>query len=394
MRDTYARARRDDQGSGELRVYQVIKGLGRGGAEMLLLEMERARPAELRYAFGYFLEHKNALVEELRSCGASVTLHRWRSPASFPAVVLSVARRLRAWRAHLVHAHLPISGVVARLAGRIARVPVLYTEHNLMERYHRATRLANLATWGWQRRVLAVSREVAESARRHAGDRVAIEVLRNGVPVERLRADPERGLALRDELAIPRQSLVVGTVAVFRTQKRIDEWLEAARILSSQRADLVFLLVGDGPLRLELEARGRALGLANGSGGRLRWAGLRSDVSACLSAMDVYLMSSEFEGLPLALLEAMAHELPVVATTVGGIPEVVERGVSGDLVAPHRPEEMASQVGRLLDDAELRARYGVAARQRVIAEFSMARMSRDLFAAYDGLIDRGSRIPG
>jgi glycosyltransferase involved in cell wall biosynthesis len=142
------------------------------------------------------------------------------------------------------------------------------------------------------------------------------------------------------------------------------------------------MLVGDGPLRGELEERARALGLQSGPEGALRWAGLREDVADCLSAMDLYLMTSQFEGLPLALLEAMALELPVVATPVGGIPEVIEQGVSGELVAPDDAAGLVAACSRLLGEAAARESYGRAGRQRVLRDFSMQRMSADLQAVY------------
>jgi len=356
-------------------VLHLIKGLGRGGAEMLLLETRRAaRAAPFRHTYGYLLPAKDALVEPLRGLGSEVVCFPMRSALRLPATVLRLARYLRDSRTALVHAHLPISGVVARLAGRLAGVPVLYTEHNLHERYHPLTRRLNLWTWPLQERVVAVSGQVRESILRHAGDRVPVEVVRNGIPLDRFRPDPQI------------DAIVVGTTAVFRPQKRLGDWLRAARALVERNREtgpgLRFLLVGDGPLRGSLERQAGELGL----GDHVLWVGLRDDVRPDLAAMDVYLSSSDFEGLPLALLEAMALELPVVATAVGGVPEVVVPEETGVLVAPRQPEDLAEAVQRLIESPELRRRMGRKGRRRVETSFGIDRMTRRLEAIYSELL--------
>lgn len=333
---------------------------------------------------GYFLPWKDALAEELEDAGASVTCFETRSN---PAMLWSV-RRVTSWlrreRIDLLHAHLPLAGVVGRMAGRWAGVPVVYTEHNLQERYHPATRRLNAWSWRLQDRVVAVSGEVAQSIDRHLGSRVPVDVVRNGIPVDRFRPDPEAGRRVRRELGIPEQAPVLGTVAVFRSQKRLDAWLRVTAEIHAADPSVRCLLVGDGPLRAELETAARELGMAD----VVAWPGLCSDVRPYLAAMDVYLMSSAFEGLPLALLEAMAMELPVVATAVGGIPEVVVEGETGHLVDPEEPDRLAPPTAALLADADRRRRMGRAGRERVENRFGMARMARELEQIYRRVLSR------
>jgi glycosyltransferase involved in cell wall biosynthesis len=371
-----------------LRVFHLIKGLGRGGAEMLLLETQRATPpSRVTYGYGYLLPWKDALAEPLRMAGGEVVCFPHPTAASLPRAVWQVARHLEAFRADLLHCHLPVTGVVGRLAGRLAGVPVVYTEHNLHERYHPLTRRLNLWTWGLQERVVAVSGEVRDSALRHAGERVLVEVILNGVPVDRFRPDSEARARLRRELGIAPQAPVVGTVAVFRPQKRLHDWLEAARRIREAHGEARFLLVGDGPLRGELEERARQLGL----GDAVLFPGLQEEVRPYLGAMDLFLQSSDFEGLPVALLEALAMELPVVATAVGGVPEVVEPGVSGILVPPGQPEDLAEAVVDLLARPERARALGAAGHARVVERFSMERMLLSLEALYRRVLERSGR---
>ncbi len=371
-----------------LRVFHLIKGLGRGGAEGLLLGCgERGAEPPVRYGVGYFLPWKDALEDALRGSGVEVVCFSARNAGGMLARVPGIAAFLRRWRTDLVHCHLPLAGVVGRLAGRLAGVPVVYTEHNLMERYHPWTRRANLWTWGLQERVIAVSAEVAASIERHAGATVPVRVVRNGVPIASLRRDPEAGAAVRRRLGITREAPVVGHVAVFRRQKRLDLWLETAREILRRRPDCRFLLVGDGPLREETESLARQLGLAEA----VRFTGLAEDVRPYLSAMDLLLISSEFEGLPLVLLEAMALELPVVSTAVGGIPEAIRDPGTGRLVQFGATSEASSAAVEILDDPVLREALGRAARRRVAEEFGTDRMFGELEALYREVVDGALR---
>ncbi|HEX2164341.1 MAG TPA: glycosyltransferase, partial [Thermoanaerobaculia bacterium] len=168
-----------------MHVLHLIKGLGLGGAENLLVEAARHAGPEVRYSFAYFLPWKDALVAPLRAAGAEVTCFPAKGAAGLLARVPALARHLRRRRVDLLHAHLPLAGVAGRLAGRLAGVPVVYTEHNLMQRYHPLTRAANLATWRLQRQAVAVSAEVAASIAARAGAAVPVAVVANGVPVDR-----------------------------------------------------------------------------------------------------------------------------------------------------------------------------------------------------------------
>jgi L-malate glycosyltransferase len=369
-----------------LRVFHLIKSLGRGGAEMLLADGPRhSDRASFEYGFGYFLPHKNALVPELQRQFGHVECFPATSAAQMFAQTGRVAAHLKRWGADLVHCHLPLAGAVGRLAGLVARVPVVYTEHNAIERYHTATRLAAKTTWRLQRRVLAVSADVAVSIGRSLGDAVPVQVVLNGVSVDRFVRANFDGAELRGQLGLDTEHVVIGSVAVFRKQKRLDLWLEVARRVLEQAPQARFLLVGDGPERGLVEQRIRELGLA----GRVLLPGLQADVRPYLAAMDVYLMTSDFEGVPIALLEAMAMQLPPVVTDAGGMPEMIETGSNGIVRARGDVAGLAEEVRSLVvGDAARRRLLGEAARNRVRDHFSTQRMMSEIEQVYRDVLTR------
>lgn len=354
------------------RVLWLIKGLGLGGAERLLTlatpYLDRSR---FEYQAAYLLPWKNALVDELQRAGVPVTCLNHRRAFDL-RIVGRIAALLRERRIDLVHLHLPYAGIVGRLAARLAGVPcVVYTEHNLQARYHPLTRMMNQLTMRLTDVTISVSEEVRRSlVMSPLGRGAKVETVLNGVDVDGLQLAAVQGPSVRDELAIPPEHRIVGVVNVFRPQKRLDLWLQAARLVADQEPQTTFVIVGDGPIRADLMEMADRLGLR----GTVIFPGLRHDAPRFLAAFDVFMLSSVYEGLPVAVLEAMALQTPVVATQVGGLPGVIEEGVQGFLVPPRDPEALADRVVRLLRDPDLRRRQGEAARQRVQERFSIDRM--------------------
>jgi glycosyltransferase involved in cell wall biosynthesis len=205
-----------------------------------------------------------------------------------------------------------------------------------------------------------------------------VQVVPNGVDVARFDRASVDGARVRRQLGIPLTAPVVGTVAVFRQQKRLDDWLEAAHEVRRSQADTHFVLVGDGPEREHLHARARELQLD----GVVHFTGAHTDVRPFLAAMDVFLISSAFEGLPVALLEAMSMQCGIVATSIGGIPEVVRHGTNGLLVPAKQPALLAAAVLQMIKSSDLRAACGDAARHTVTQSFSLQAMIQQLESTY------------
>jgi glycosyltransferase involved in cell wall biosynthesis len=366
------------------RVFHLIKSLGRGGAETLLSEGQRHNNEKFSYAYGYFLPWKNALVSSLEEHkGKVICFNR----SNFPGMILSipaVSRFLKDWEVDLIHCHLPLAGVIGRVAGKMQHTPVIYTEHNLMERYHPWTRRLNLFTWKLQDHVIAVSSEVKSSIEKHAGSSVPVRVVHNGIPLDRFKPSREDRLKIRTEWKIPFDAPVFGTVAVFRPQKNLHAWLQAARMIRDRIPEVHFLLVGDGILMKELRATATSLNLND----VVHFTGLQNNVHPYFSAMDVFLSSSVFEGLPLSLLEAMAMTIPVVVTSVGGVPEVVTDRKTGLLLASSDPHLLADQACWLIQNEQARREFGLAGRRLIEERFSIQRMICDLEELYLEVLQR------
>lgn len=355
------------------RVLWLIKGLGLGGAEKLLVlaapYLDRTR---FRYEIAYFLPWKNALVADLEQAGLQVTCLNHNHPLDL-RVAGRLARFLRERHIDLVHAHLPYAGVVGRIAARLAGAAAVYTEHNVQERFHVVSRLANQTTARLCDRIIGVSEEVSTSLRRSPFLRgVPVLTIANGVDVPQLRREAAESDGVRAEFGIDPDRPIVGVVNVFRPQKRLDLWIRAARRIADAEPQTAFLVVGDGPFRQDLVALARRVGLEE----RMHFPGLRRDAPRLMAAFDVFMLSSIYEGLPVAVLEAMALARPIVAMRVGGLPGVVQDGRHGYLVDPDDPEALADRVLHLLRNPPIRQAMGEAARARVQEAYSIERMVR------------------
>lgn len=373
----------------KIRILQIIKSLGRGGAEMLLPETLRLHDKErFEFHYIYFLPWKDQMVGSIETHGGKVTCIPAKNNIQLMASVSAIVGYIREHNIELIHAHLPWAGIVARRAGRTAGIPVIYTEHNKQERYHRLTRWMNLLTMNWLTKVIAVSADAAQSIRKHKSYlKPPLQTLLNGVNVEHFAPGKFDGKDMRTMLGIPLDAPVVGTVAVFRFQKRLDVWMETAVSILEKIPDAHFILVGDGPLKTELVDLQGKLGLEN----RLHFTGIQTEVRPYLAAIDVYMMSSIFEGLPIALLEAMASGCAVVTTDAGGIKEVIRHEQDGLMCAAEQPEKLAKFAIELLTDPEKRHRLALQGRLRVEEHFSLKKMVRELEDLYNGLLSSNNR---
>jgi glycosyltransferase involved in cell wall biosynthesis len=368
------------------RVLWLTKGLGLGGAERLLA-LTAAGLDHDRFAVdvAYLLPWKDAFVSELEEAGVrTICLGALRTVD--PRWVMRLRSLLRTEDYRILHTHSPVPASAARLLARRSH-HVVHTEHNLWDRYRWPTYAANAATYRRNDAVLAVSDGVAGSIVRPRWQRSAgwpdVETLLHGVDVERVWRGPAARAAARKVLDLPPTQPVVGTVANFTPKKDHAGLLEALVTVREAVPDVLWLMIGSGPLEAELRGKATALGLdAN-----VRFLGSRDDVLDLLPALDLFVLGSRFEGLPISLLEAMASEVPVVVTTVGGIPEAVTDGVEGTLVPPAAPQALALAVADLLQDPARRATLGTAAAARVRTDFSIARAVHRTEELYDQLLD-------
>lgn len=362
-----------------MRVLWLTKGLGPGGAERLLVA---AAGAHDRVAFSfrvdYLLPWKDHLVGDLEALGVPARCLGVRDERD-----VRWAARLRADLladpVDVLHVHSPYPASIARLVVRTLprrlRPPVVYTVHNTFSSFALPTRVLNGITYPLDAADLAVSEEVLATVWPRLRSRT--EVVVHGVDLERVRGAASARTAVRVELGIGAGEVVVGTVANFRAQKDYPNLLAAAAVLRARGVPVRIVAVGQGPLEEEMRARNAALGL----GDRVLLLGHRDDAERVLAACDVFTLASSNEGLPVALMEALALGLPVAVTAVGGVPGAVTDGVEGRLVPPRDPEALAEAIAELADDDALRARMGAAARE-TSERFDIAAATARIEAVY------------
>jgi glycosyltransferase involved in cell wall biosynthesis len=278
----------------------------------------------------------------------------------------------------VVHAHGLRAGIDSALAARRSR-PVILTVHNLVHGdvagrfrapvYRRAESLAVRLT----DHTFAVSDDIASHLRRVRSGRAKVEVLHLGIgdPPETTR---DRA-AIRRELQVPDGTSLIVTASRLAPQKALQVMFEA---LSSLELPVTLAVLGTGPLEDELRRAASASGIER----NVRWLGFRENVEDYIAAGDVFCLSSVWEGVPLAAQEAILLGVPVVATAVGGMPELVDDAVSGRLVPPNDPAALAAALRQVLSNKTLRTAFAAGARARLAERFSTERMLERLSTEY------------
>ena len=321
-----------------IRAQLIIDSLAHGGAEMLLSDFALGAPrAGIDLAVVYLADREeSAAAAPLRAAGVEPVLlpmtRLWN-----PAGLWRVRRHLARTRPDLVHTHLDYADLLGGVAARSLGIPAVSTLH-VME---------------W------------EGGRREA--------------------EAGAGPAVRAELGIGPDEVIAATVSVLRPGKGHDAAIAAVRALRARHPQLRLLIMGTGPARPEIERLAGPLGPA------AVLTGHRADVMRVLDAVDVVVHPSRVDAFPTALLEAMAAGVPVVATAVGGIPEIVEPRRTGILIdAPPRVDALTQALEALVADPALRRRLGEAGRERRAREFTAERWARRTRAVYEAALGRGA----
>lgn len=355
-----------------LNLCMVVNNLDVGGLEKVVINLIQELDRDAFRLFLICLDGPGKLFDQVDLPASQCLVLHKRAKVSFMVgnFDLGVARAIRRFlsdnRIDIVHAHNLAPLIYGGLAARLTRPRprIVYTEHNQI---YRANALQRRKFWFYANladELVAVSHDLKGTLKDELHVRPPVCVVHNGIDGRRFSSIESR---VRQELGIGEEEFVVGTAVVLSEQKGLTYMLQAARLVADEDESVRFVIAGDGPLREQLLREAESLAL----GDRVLFPGYRRDVPELISAYDVYALSSLWEGLPLALLEALAIGRPIVATTVGGNPEVVEDGVNGFLVPPRDPEKLAARILELRRDQELVDRVRSANRQRFESEFSL-----------------------
>jgi len=305
------------------------------------------------------------------------------------------ARLLKAWRADLVHCHSAVTGsILARLGAKMAGVPCLNHVH-IENKFSDLPWIRTIQVWldnltaCFADEIVAISEHTRRSLIGQGLPSHKIRVIRNGISVV-ADANGKAANRARAVLGIEGAGPVVGTVARLCPVKGQREYILAAQQIRNEFPEAMFAIIGediefDGYYRHELERLARHLGLDD----RVQFFGFRRDAAQLIHGFDVFVLPSWIEGLPVTVLEAMAAGKPVVATSVGGVPELVVEGETGLLVPPRDPERLAEAIAELLHHPDVARRMGTNGCARVREHFSQSEMLKQVMALYEAYVPKG-----
>ena len=372
-----------------MRVAHLIKATRIGGAERhLLILLKALRKRDIDAHLLVIVEGDNLmdnLVAEAKA--ADIPVQRIVIHSDIDVGVINRIRlRLRQLKPQILHTHLIHADVFGFMAGRLALVPtIISTRHNddAFRRNFFMKRL-NHAFWRGFSGGIAISEAVREFTIRVEGVKPdKIHLVRYGIEYDAsaYETPAQNRLAFCEELGIDANSIIIGIACRLIEQKGVSYALKAiARLPENNHIHLV--IAGDGPLRKSLSEQAKQLRIQD----RVHFLGWRDDVSQIMAAWDIFLMPSLWEGFGLVLLEAMSKRIPVIASNVSAIPEVVEHGETGLLVPPRNPDSLAQAIRMLVDDRALRAYMGLMAEDRLEQNFTVDRMADETIAVYNEIV--------
>ncbi|MGH9339572.1 MAG: glycosyltransferase family 4 protein [Acidobacteriota bacterium] len=375
----------------------VITRMIVGGAQKATLDTLQLLPAstyDLDVICGPQTGPEGELLSEARRTGVKLTvlptLVREVNPICDLRALASLARIMKRERYHIVHTHSSKAGILGRLAARLVRVPVVvhtvhgWGHHDRMPVWERRSYilLERLLAKSTDMLLVETDFHAQKGLRDGIGTPEKYLTIRPGIDLEELgRVQSVRDQVLR-QTEWPDSSVLVGTVARLAPQKAPVDFVKMAKGVAAKCPSARFLMVGDGPLRPEVERAIDDYGLHN----LCHLTGLRLDVPALLKSMDVFVLTSLWEGLPRIFPEAMACRLPVVATRMAGSLETIREGQNGFLVAPSDVEALIERVACLVSNPDLRTQFGLEGERRVNRAFSVRRMVERIDQVYQQLL--------
>lgn len=366
-----------------MKILYIIGGLGVGGAERQLLYLVEgvARLADVTVVS--LSGSDVALLPEFDRLAGVQTVLCSKRPGLDPMLIPRLVALLRCERPTIVHTYLRTAGYWGRVAACLAGVPIrIASERNVeVERGRCANVLDRILSSVTDRVVVnsAAIRDYLMNAERLAPAK--IEVIHNGVPVSRLLLEPEVRTVHR-ELGLWELEYVVAFIGRLAPQKNPGLFLEMAAAVLRSGLKCGFLLVGDGPLRATLTDQARTLGIQEA----VRFTGVRNDVPRILRLVDLLVLTSDWEGLPNVILEALAAGVPAVATDVGGVGELLADGVTGYVVPRRDLSTLVNRVIGMLSDRGFRAECGRRGREYVQSHFSISAMVDRTVALYNSVL--------
>ncbi|MDI6890026.1 MAG: glycosyltransferase [Thermodesulfovibrionales bacterium] len=354
-----------------------------GGAEEHLLTVLKNIDQTTYHPIVCCIREKGEIGEEIEKMGFEVIAMMRKSKMWDIKIVTDILRIIRDRKIHLVHTHLYHANMYGRIASLIARKPVIATEHNIYPYYKMKRRVINWLLAKKTDRIIAVSEMVKKEVMARDWIKPSkVEVIYSGIDMTRFSSSLTRAEA-RQRLGIPMDCFLIGNVSRLIEQKGQIFLINAMSIVNDAIPGVKLVVVGAGPLEPYLKNEVSTRGLNQ----YVKFIGSRRDIPDVLKAMDVFVLPSLWEGLGIVLLEAMALSLPVIATPVGGVVEIVHHGINGLIVPPRNEIALAESIIELYKDDKKRKIFGERGLEMVREKFTSSNMVRHLESVYQSVTD-------
>lgn len=377
-----------DNGLGR-NVLHLISSGGIYGAEAVVLSLSRKLvPLNFHSIIACIIDNRQkgiAIVQKARSLHLDVEILKMGNKFS-PSIIAKLTKLLRDRKIDILHTHGYKADIIGFLSAKKMKMPLLSTAHGwtqgevCLRFYYRCD--------SWFLRffptVVAVSEEVRKGLRVRGISPSKIVMIENGVDIERLKEIENRNVALRNEFGLGENYHIIVAVGRLAPEKGFKYLLEAVQMIGEDEQEVKLFIIGEGVLGNDLKSYAERLGIQE----RVIFTGFRKDVLSFLSLADIVAMPSLTEGIPIALLEAMALGKPVVAARVGGIPMVVSHGETGLLVEPTNPRMLSDAIKKILTDEDMAFKLGMAGRKFVEEKFSAEVMRCKYGKVYERMIEQ------
>jgi len=369
-----------------MRVVHIIKVTRISGAERhLLVLLQGLRKHAVDAHLIILVEPDTPMEDMLAEAHAhDIPIHRLTIRRDYDVMIIArLQKKLRELQPDIVHTHLIHADLFGLIAGKFAGVPtIIASRHNDDGfRYHPIVRYVSWVLWWLTDGGIAISDAIREFTIRVEGvSPNRIDLVRYGLPY---RWTPDAEIqsakqAIVQELSLNEDVIILGMVCRLVEQKGITYALQAFKQIYTKFPNAHLVIAGDGDLAEKLLAEGRMLGISK----RVHWLGWRDDAQMIMASMDIFLMPSLWEGFGLVLLEAMSKRIPIIASNVSAIPEVVQNGVTGLLIAPQSTDDLSNAMIQLLSNHSLRKHMGLLGEDRLQQEFSVDKMVDQTIAVY------------
>jgi glycosyltransferase involved in cell wall biosynthesis len=371
----------------KIRVCHLISGDLWAGAEMAMFTMVNALKDHPQLAISAIVLNNGKLALKLKEIEIPTTVIA-EGNNNFIRIIGKVRKALGNGQIDIIHAHRYKENIIGALVKRSCGIKTLVTTVHGTREHFKGLKSAKAAAYSMLNnhyvkahfnRVIAVSDEIRNDLIKSFG-REKVVTVHNAIDVSKIK--PSKQLQdMKKEFGMEPSTPAIGVVGRMVPIKGLEVFLGAAKLILEKRKDVRFLMVGDGPEKASLEGKAVELGIND----NVIFTGFRGDVIDIINCLDILVLSSYHEGIPMVLLEGIALCKPVVATAVGGIPEVIENEVSGLLVESGNAAALADGCLRILDSDELESRLARAGYERLQTEYSTVNQRNSLFNIYHGL---------